>query len=60
MSEPLQQLLIRQFCVLSAELVDCEAELESIQELERCYKLESICGQEGSIPKRLGRNSKCK
>lgn len=59
MDEPLQKLLTLQFCVLSAELVDCEAELESIQELERCYKLESYCGKERSIPKRLGRGRKC-
>lgn len=51
MPEPLQQRLCRQFCMLQATLVDCEGDLESIQELERCYNLPSVDGKEGSIPK---------
>jgi hypothetical protein len=50
MPEPLQQRLCRQFCTLQATLVDCEGDLESIQELERCYNLPSVDGKEGSIP----------
>jgi hypothetical protein len=49
--ESLQQRLCREFCVLSAELVDCEADLESIQELERCFKLESYDGEKRPVSK---------
>jgi hypothetical protein len=51
MPESLQDRLCREFCVLSAELVDCEADLESIQELERCFKLDSYDGEERPVSK---------
>jgi hypothetical protein len=55
-AEPLYNRLCRQFCMLQATLVDCEGDLESIQELERCYKLPTVDGKEGSISERLGRS----
>ena len=51
--ESLQERLSRQFCMLTATLVDCECDLETIQELERSYKLTSYCGEKGSISKRM-------
>ena len=42
--------------MLQATLVDCEGDLESIQELERCYTLPTVDGKEGSISERLGRS----
>ena len=53
--ESLQERLSRQFCMLSATLVDCECDLETIQELERSYKLSSYSGEKGSISQRLAR-----
>jgi len=55
-AESLYNRLCRQFCMLQATLVDCEGDLESIQELERCYKLPTVDGKEGSISERLGRS----
>ena len=51
--ESLQERLSRQFCMLTATLVDCECDLETIQELERSYKLSSYRGEKGSISKRM-------
>ena len=51
--ESLQERLSRQFCMLSATLVDCECDLETIQELERSYKLSYKSGEKGSISKRM-------
>lgn len=53
MSESLQERLSREFCVLTATLVDCECDLETIQELERSYKLTSYSGEKGSFSKRM-------
>jgi hypothetical protein len=53
--ESLQERLSRQFCMLSATLVDCECDLETIQELERSYKLSIQNGEKGSISKRMAR-----
>jgi hypothetical protein len=39
--------------MLSATLVDCESDLETIQELERSYKLSIKSGEKGSISKRM-------
>jgi len=36
--------------------VDCECDLETIQELERSYKIASFIGEKGSIPQRVGRH----
>ena len=51
--ESLQERLSRQFCMLTATLVDCECDLETIQELERSYKLSIQSGEKGSISKRM-------
>ena len=41
--------------MLSATLVDCECDLETLQELERSYKLTYQSGEKGSVPQRMAR-----